>query len=48
MVEPVLEVVKESAYLDDEVRTAWRTLYDVIANLIEIFRRSEAQRYYRR
>ncbi|ULT92252.1 hypothetical protein L3Y34_009776 [Caenorhabditis briggsae] len=40
MIEPVLEVVKEcNGYqLDDETRQAWTVLYQVIANLIEVFR----------
>ncbi|EFP00288.1 CRE-GLB-14 protein [Caenorhabditis remanei] len=40
MIEPVLEVVKEcNGYqLDEETRQAWTVLYQVIANLIEVFR----------
>ncbi|CAB04152.2 Globin domain-containing protein [Caenorhabditis elegans] len=40
MIEPVLEVVKEcNGYqLDDETRQAWTVLYQVIADLIEVFR----------
>ncbi|CAI2352989.1 unnamed protein product [Caenorhabditis sp. 36 PRJEB53466] len=40
MIEPVLEVVKEcNGYqLDEETRQSWTVLYQVIANLIEIFR----------
>ncbi|CAI5450708.1 unnamed protein product [Caenorhabditis angaria] len=40
MIEPVLEVVKETNgyQLDEETRVAWSVLYQVIANLIEVFR----------
>ncbi|CAI4228115.1 unnamed protein product [Auanema sp. JU1783] len=40
MLDPVLEVVKEAnGYeMDDETKEAWTTLYDVIAELIEIYR----------
>ncbi|KAH7713618.1 CRE-GLB-14 protein [Aphelenchoides avenae] len=45
MLQPLLEVIRESAYMDEEVRTSWTTLFDVIANLIDIFRKSEGERY---
>lgn len=40
MLQPVLEVVEESNgyQMDDETREAWSTLYDVIAELIEVYR----------
>uniref|UniRef100_A0A1I7WMA7 GLOBIN domain-containing protein n=1 Tax=Heterorhabditis bacteriophora TaxID=37862 RepID=A0A1I7WMA7_HETBA len=40
MLDPVLDVVKEcNGYqMDNETKEAWTTLYDVIANLIDIYR----------
>ncbi|KAK0398593.1 hypothetical protein QR680_002659 [Steinernema hermaphroditum] len=40
MVEPVVQVVRETngGLLTDEMKHAWITLYDVIANLIDIYR----------
>ncbi|TMS38185.1 hypothetical protein L596_004961 [Steinernema carpocapsae] len=40
MVQPVVEVVRETngGLMTDEIKTAWITLYDVIANLIDIYR----------
>lgn len=39
MVEPVIEVVKEtSGRIDEETRCAWVTLYDVVAKIVDIFR----------
>lgn len=39
MVQPVIEVVKENnGAIDEETRCAWVTLYDVVAQIIDIFR----------
>ena len=41
MLHPVLEQVRAQAGMNPEIEHAWTTLYDVIANLIDVFRGSE-------
>lgn len=39
MLDPVLEVIKEcNDDYDEEAKQAWTTLYDIIAEVIEIYR----------
>uniref|UniRef100_A0AC35EYM1 Globin family profile domain-containing protein n=1 Tax=Panagrolaimus sp. PS1159 TaxID=55785 RepID=A0AC35EYM1_9BILA len=42
MLVPVLEQVRAHAGMNPEIEHAWTTLYDVIANLVDVFRASEA------
>uniref|UniRef100_A0A914Z650 Globin family profile domain-containing protein n=1 Tax=Panagrolaimus superbus TaxID=310955 RepID=A0A914Z650_9BILA len=41
MLGPVLEQVRAHAGMNPKIEHAWTTLYDVIANLIDVFRASE-------
>lgn len=42
MLDPVLGQVRAHNGMTPEIREAWTTLFDVIANLIDIFRSQEA------
>ena len=46
MLEPLLDVICENYRMCGEIRKAWTTLFDVIANIIEIYRDEQAQLYY--
>ena len=46
MLVPLVDVIQENYRKDPEIHEAWSTLFDVIANLIEIYRASETKLYY--
>ncbi|KAE9556448.1 hypothetical protein FO519_000333 [Halicephalobus sp. NKZ332] len=45
MLNPVLEQVQIHSGMNLEIKEAWTTLFDVIANLVDIFRASEAANF---
>lgn len=45
MLDPVLDQVRSHNGMTPDIQAAWTTLFDVIANLVDIFRASEAANF---